>query len=303
MARSPRNHGLVHRHPDEHATAIAQVVDTAWNKSHHSGRRDVALSVVAALALVSQRDSDGPDLGRQLRNQTPENFVETIRGIYTALANSRPDLTHLVYPLMRWAFDEPEPALCRAAKQTADAALHAGQLALTGTDRRYDTDLLGVVLTLLKSHTAAGANAQIYTPSTIARVMARMNSPQEGEIVQDPAVGTGGLFRAVAEAMREQGRDPTSVTWVGADIDNLAIAACAVNSFLWGLGTRVPLAVANTLAEGDWETRAYAQRDEVLRWAESIRRDKLMLTAIRRACELADTVTDDTSERSDSTQE
>jgi hypothetical protein len=31
-----------HRDPGKHAVAIAEAVDTAWNRSHHSGRRDVA---------------------------------------------------------------------------------------------------------------------------------------------------------------------------------------------------------------------------------------------------------------------
>lgn len=300
MPRSACDH---RRNPDEHANAIAQAVDTAWNRANHTGCRDVALSVVAALALVRQREPDGPDLAIQLRSQSPEEFAGTLREIYTALVNTRPDLIHLVYPLMQWAFDEPEPALCRAAKQAADAALHAGQLDLTGTDRRYETDLLGVVLTLLKSHTAAGANAQIYTPPTIAAVMARMNPPTEGDTVCDPAAGTGGLFRAAAETMREQGCDPSTVTWIGADIDDLAIAACAINSLLWDLGPRVPLAVANTLAEPDWATRAHAQRDEMLQWAESIRRDKAMLAAMRTAQRLTEMATDDRPERSDSTRD
>ncbi|WP_338596928.1 hypothetical protein [Saccharopolyspora sp. SCSIO 74807] len=52
---------------------------------------------------------------------------------------------HLVYPLMQWVFEDPQPALQQAAKRTGDAALHEGQLELTGTDRRFDTDLLNVV--------------------------------------------------------------------------------------------------------------------------------------------------------------
>uniref|UniRef100_UPI003570B0CD hypothetical protein n=1 Tax=Longimycelium tulufanense TaxID=907463 RepID=UPI003570B0CD len=148
MSRSVK-HRHMHRDPGQHAVAIAQAVDTAWNKSHHSGRRDVALSVVAALSLVAQHDPDGPDLAGQLRTQSSEDFTGTLRKIYTALVNARPDLTHLVYPLMAWIFDEPDTAVQQAAKHTADAALREGQLALTGTDRRFDTDLLGIVLTLL----------------------------------------------------------------------------------------------------------------------------------------------------------
>ena len=280
------------RDPGEHAVAIAEAVDTAWNQSNHSGRRDVALSVVAALSLIEQRDASGPDLTEQLRAHTVVDFVETLREIYTAVINARPDLIHLVYPLMRWVFEEPDPALQRAAKSTADAALNAGQLALTGTERRFETDLLGMVLTLLKSDSAGKANAQIYTPTPAAEMMASSTVPEEGASVCDPAVGTGGLLRAAAHAMREHGRDPATVAWYGADIDDLAIAACAVNSLLWQLGPRVLVCVANTLAEGDWAQRAEAQRAEILQLTDTIHRDKLMINAVRTAQRLTAVASD-----------
>ena len=76
-------------------------------------------------------------------------------------------------------------------------------------------------------------------------------------------------------------------TWYGADIDDLAIAACAVNSLLWRLGPRMVLCVANTLTEGDWARRAEAQRGEVLQLAATIRRHKLMIKAVRAAQRLS----------------
>lgn len=278
-----RNQPHPHRDPAQHAVAIAQAVDTAWNKSNHSGRRDVALSVVAALTLIDQRDPHGHDHAEQLRAQSAEDFAGTVREIYTAVINTRPDLTHLVFPLMQWVFDDPQPAVQQAAKHVANAALKEGQLALTGTTHRYDADVLGLVLTMLKSESAGKANAQIYTPGPVAGAMARMSPPEEHSSVCDPAVGTGGLLRAAAEAMREHDRDPATVAWWGADVDELAVAACAVNALSWQLGPRVVLCVANTLAEGDWARRAEAQRAEMLQLSRTIRRDKLMLNAIRNA--------------------
>lgn len=305
MGRSTRRRPA-RRDPGQHAMEIAQAVATAWNKSNHSGRRDVALSVVAALSLAEQRDPNGPDLTEQLRSKSAEEFTSTLRQIYTALVNARPDLIHLIYPLMEWLFNEPDAALQRAAKDTGDAALRAGQLDLTGTDSRYDTDLLGVVLALLKSDNATGANAQIYTPAPIAdamsyMLMAGINPAREGQRVMDPAVGTGGLFRAAAQVMRSNGQDPATVSWYGADIDDLAIAACAVNSLLWRLGPRILLCVANTLSEGDWATRAEAQRGEVVKLAETVRRDKLMLAAVRAVQHLTEIVaTEEDTQSSDS---
>lgn len=303
MGRSAR--ARAHRDPGQHAVAIAHAVDKAWSTSNHTGRRDVPLSVVAALSLVGQHDPNGPNLTEQLCAQDPEEFTTTVRDIYTALVNVRPDLAHLVYPLMAWVFDDPTPALQRAAKNVADAALTQGQIELTGTERRHDTDLLGVVLTMLKSDTAAGANAQIYTPAALSEtmgyiLMAQLTPTNEGERIMDPAVGTGGLFRAAAQAIRERGQDPATMSWYGADIDDLAIAACAINSHLWELGPRVLLCVADTLAEGDWERRAEAQRAEILYLTKTIRRDKLMIKAIRTAQKLTEMCTGDDKSSSNS---
>lgn len=263
--------------------AIARAVDTAWNRANHSGRRDVALSVVAALSLIDQRDPHGHDQAEQLRAQSAEDFAGTVREIYTAVVNTRPDVAHTAFPLMQWVFEGPEPAVQQAAKRVANAALKEGQLELTGTTHRYDTDVLGIVLTMLKSDSAGKANAQIYTPDPVANGMARVSPPEEHSSVCDPAVGTGGLLRAAAEAMREHDRDPTTVTWWGADVDELAVAACAVNALSWQLGSRVVLCVANTLSEGDWPRRAEAQRAEMLQLSRTIRRDKLMLNVLRNA--------------------
>ncbi|QGK70307.1 N-6 DNA methylase [Allosaccharopolyspora coralli] len=276
---------------------IAQAVATAWNTSNHSGRRDVPLSVVAGLALIHPRDHTQPCPGEQIQAQTPEEFRRTLTDIYTLTGRARPDLVPALYPLMEWLFhDDENPTLQRAAKTTADAALHAGQIALTGTEARYEADLLGMVLGSLKSSNASKANAQIYTPTAIADVMARMNTPHEGARVQDPAVGSGSHFRAAAQAMRENDHDPTTVAWYGADIDNLAIAACAANSLLWELGPHVLLCVADTLAEGDWPTRAEAQHREVVELADNIRQTSAMLAAVRTAQRLTDTVRHDQPE-------
>lgn len=271
-----------HRDPEQHAYAIARAVDTAWNTANSSGRRDVALSVVAGLSLLTRRAPEGPDPCSFVRAQSPQEFTSTLREVYTMLINSRPELIHLLFPLMGWLFRDPDPAVQQAAKQVAETALGQGQLALTGTTDRYETDLLGMVLTVLKSHTASRANAQVYTPTSVAELLTRMNPPQEGQTVHDTAVGTGGLFRAAAQVMREHGRDPTTVIWCGADIDDLAIAACAINSLLWNLGPHMLLCVANTLTEPDWISRAQAHRAEIMQLADTVRRDKARLRAVER---------------------
>jgi hypothetical protein len=42
--------------------------------------------------------------------------------------------------------------------------------------------------------------------------MARLvGTPAEGDQIMEPAAGTGGLLRAPAEAMRDLGRDPSTI--------------------------------------------------------------------------------------------
>lgn len=61
------------------------------------------------------------------------------------------------------------------------------------------------------------------------------------------------------------------------------------------------LCVANTLTEGDWATRAEAQREEIVKLAEGIRRDKLMLAAVRAAQHLVEAVIEDKTDEENST--
>ncbi|MBA8823818.1 hypothetical protein FHX42_001147 [Saccharopolyspora lacisalsi] len=272
----------VPRDSQHRAVAIGEAVDAAWHRAHSAGRLDVPLSVVAALALLRQHDSNGPDPAEQLRGLTTDDFFGLVRQVWTEVANARPDLVTALYPLIAWCFDEPDRQVRAAAHATATAAMKAGQLEVTGTDARHEVDVLGVVLALLKSRSAKGARGQFYTPAPLVEAAARFLTPDEGQTVSDPAVGTGGLFRAVAGALRATGRDPTTVTWAGCDVDELAVAAAAVNSLLWNLGPRVLLYAGDVLAEPDWIAHARAQRAEILHLTDTVRRDKQLLIALDR---------------------
>jgi len=121
----------------------------------------------------------------------------------------------------------------QAAKQVADAAVRAGQLHLTGTGRRADTDLFGALLTALRSRTDRTSRGQFYTPADVSILLAGMlGAPQAGQAVHEPAAGTGGMLCALAQAMREAGRDSAEVDWIAVDTDPLAIACLAVNTVL-----------------------------------------------------------------------
>lgn len=78
--------------------------------------------------------------------------------------------------------------------------------------------------------------------------------------VTDPAGGTGGLLRAVAQHLREHDVDPHGWLWHLQEADPLAAAAAAVNTLVWGLGPGTTVIHADTLRQGDLLDRAVAHR-------------------------------------------
>jgi tRNA G10 N-methylase Trm11 len=165
-------------------------------------------------------------------------------------------------------FDDVDANTARQVHAVARAALQAGQVELTGTEQRHNVDLLGTVLTALRPPSDLRARGQYYTPPDVAALIAAMSGVEAGTIT-DPMMGTGGLFRAVAATMREQGRDPRTKRWIGCDIDDVAVACAAVNSMSWRLGEDIIFHAGNTFAEG-WEIRALAQREELRALASRI---------------------------------
>lgn len=104
-------------------------------------------------------------------------------------------------------------------------------------------------------------------------------APDNNTCVHEPTVGTGGILRAIATAMRATGRDPGTVTWVGADTDPVAIGSASVNAVLWGLGHKVLLGVADTLTD-HWITRAAAQRRQCLNLARDVQATTAILAVL-----------------------
>jgi hypothetical protein len=256
---------------EQHADKIAEAVRTAWFAAHGSGRIDVPVCVVATLAAAPQTSPDHADVTDMMLNWQQDEFIAYAKNIWTAVIRHRPDTTHLLYPLVSWLFDEPDAELRSQVHRVAQAALRAGQVDLTGGDRRQEVDLLGTVLTMLRPPSALKGRGQFYTPASLTRLMALMSDVGGMQRVLDPAMGTGGMFRAVAEVMREKGRTPATVQWLGCDIDELAVACATVNSMIWNLGEDIVFCVADALVE-DWEAKALAQRDELRRVAADIRR-------------------------------
>jgi N-6 DNA Methylase len=247
---------------------IADAVAQAWHTAYASDRPDIPLSVVAALTLRTPGDrADQVRVASLLTDADDGGLLGFLRATWQLYAHHRPDLIRRVMPLAEPWFTDPRPGgdLLRAVRRIVRAALGAGLFELL-TVARHDVDVFGPLLAVLRTRTARAAAGQFYTPPDVGALLAQLNGvPTEpGEMVYEPAVGTGGLFLSAAHAVRERGGDPATVCWIGEDSDELALAACAVNVIVWQLGPRVLLAHGDVLAAADGPDRAVRERGATL---------------------------------------
>jgi hypothetical protein len=258
--------------PHQHAIVIAEAVAHAWHHHYGSGSLEVPLSVVAALSMLSPPDDERDWTAGALRAASNEQFTEIIRAQWAVYITHRPDLVNRAWPLISvWHSGRPlSESTLAAAKQAADAAISAGLLALTGTIRRRDTDVFGPLLMVLRPDFSRDVRGQFYTPGDLAEAMAHLVLLGEGETVLEPAVGTGGMLRSAAEALRANGGNPAKVRWCAVDIDEIAVACLAVNVVLWELGNDVVLGVGDALTD-DWLDRALGERRETVEIARHVR--------------------------------
>ena len=270
--------------PRRLADRITECVVRAWHSAPTDSGHGIPLGVIAALAQISQ-PHHGPDIAAHLLALNPEELWQVLERVWAMQWIRRPELVHWAAPLHTWLQQEPDAWHLGAVHAVAQAALESGQLELTGNPEplwRCDVDLLGTVLTGLRAHGARQVLGEYHTPPDIAAVMARftLGAREElkpGQWFDEPAAGTGGLFRALAQHLRETGRDPRDYGWSMGEIDPLAAACCAVNAIVWGLGPNVLVACTDTLAEGNGAQRAlaerrklYAHRDRLLACAKEL---------------------------------
>ncbi len=93
-------------------------------------------------------------------------------------------------------------------------------------------DLIGDAYQYLIAHFAADAGkkgGEFYTPRAVSTLLARLLDPQPGERIADPAIGSGSLAIAVAEAVGSRdvalyGQESNGATW----------ALCKMNMILHG---------------------------------------------------------------------
>jgi len=252
--------------PSPDAGRIARAAASAWWKAHGSGRGEIPLGVVAALALTERADPDGPDPASQILAADRDQTADLLRDIWTLFAIIRPELSIRTGPFAAW-LDNPSAAQLDGAHATARAVATAGLLSQTADRRRArDMDLLGVVYQELRNPKAGKTRGEVYTPAALAAAMARLtvSGAEPGQSICDPCAGTGGLLLAAATQLRSQGIEPGSMHWYAADIDPIAVAGLAVNAHLWDLGPHVVIGRADTLAEPDWHARALSEQQTAI---------------------------------------
>lgn len=269
---------------EAHALTLAVEVASAWHRGGGVDRPEVPLGIVATIAAGGLLVNRADHVAEGILSASPEGFLDIARTVWAVTLRRRPDLAESVYLLLGWLFADNDQALRQRIKATADAALRAGQLELTATERRFDCDVLGPLLGALRCRTATKVNAQMYTPGDIACALTAvaLEDLKPGRSFCDDAVGTGGLLRAAAAVVRSRGLDPADMVWFGADVDELAIAASAVNSMIWGLGPRVFLYVGDVLAHPHWADEARLRRARFLEKLDSLNNGANLLDFLKK---------------------
>lgn len=275
-----RRYAPLQCNPHRAAHDIAEAVEAAWHGAHGGNRLEIPAGVIAALALWPLRGADAPLVAHWWLGLGDEDFLTALRECWARWWIQRPDLIDRATPLHRWLEDErPEPNRIRAVRAAARAALTGGLLHLTSAAPDFggnsDADVLGAVITVMRARGARDVLAEFHTPPELSELMARFlltdEPPPPGMKFNDPCSGTGGMYRAAAQHLRERGSNPHDFGWAMTDIDPLAAAGAAVNAILWDLGPHVLVACADTLTEGDPYVRAATE------WREShARRDGMV---------------------------
>lgn len=130
------------------------------------------------------------------------------------------------------------------------------------SDRHSFNDLYE---TLLQSLQSAGDAAEYYTPRAVTKFIVEMVDPKVGELVLDPACGTGGFLSNTIEHVRKQVTTPEeeaffSQTIRGVEKKPLPHLLCTTNMILHGIEVPTHIVRDNTLTR---PLRDYGPADKV----------------------------------------
>ncbi|MGR3937088.1 N-6 DNA methylase [Streptomyces sp. BRA346] len=239
--------------PQQHASEVAESVIAAWFSHYGGSRMDIPLGTVAALSFFRE-----PLISDWLLTLEPAQLPPFLREIWGSQWLARPDLIEVAQPLHRWVEEDPDEYELRAVQAVIHTALSKGLFDLTAQDDPYarsQADVLSPLLTGLRHKGDKKWRGEYHTPPSVTDLMAHILVDDDfcgpGMSVREPAIGSGGMFRSVAQRMRELGLNTHDYRWFGNDIDPLATSCAAVNAIVWDLGPKVAIWCADTFADSD----------------------------------------------------
>ncbi|MQY11486.1 hypothetical protein SRB5_16050 [Streptomyces sp. RB5] len=286
-----RHYRPAQRNPHRAAFDIAEAVSHAWHHAQGGAGIEIPVGVVATLALWPLRGPDAYLAADWWLSLNDTQLLAAFRECWARWWITRPDLIDRATPLHKWVDDDaPSPKRAPAVQAVVRAALTNGLLHLTSSNDpglRSSADILGLLLAIMRSQGAHDALAEIHTPPDIAEIMARVTldgmTLEPGMMFDEPAGGTGGMYRAAVQAMRDRGIDPHDFGWSLTDIDELAAAGAAVNAIIWDLGPHVLIACGDTLHEYDLYTKAAHEARESLERRDRLHAQATLLATLQRA--------------------
>jgi type I restriction enzyme M protein len=118
---------------------------------------------------------------------------------------------------------------------------------------------------ILRDLQSAGNAGEYYTPRAVTQFAIEMLDPQLGEIVLDPACGTGGFLTGSFEYMKKQVKKPSELALLknsirGVEKKPLPHVLCATNMMVHGIEVPSNIINGNTLAR---PLRDYGKNDQV----------------------------------------
>ena len=118
---------------------------------------------------------------------------------------------------------------------------------------------------ILKDLQNAGNAGEFYTPRAVTQFAIDMVNPELGEIVLDPACGTGGFLTGAFEHMKKQVKKPAELKTLknsirGVEKKPLPHVLCATNMMVHGIEVPSNIMNDNTLAR---PLRDYGKKDQV----------------------------------------
>lgn len=118
---------------------------------------------------------------------------------------------------------------------------------------------------ILRDLQNAGNAGEYYTPRAVTQFAIEMINPQLGEVVLDPACGTGGFLTGAFEHMKKQVKNPAELRSIknsirGVEKKPLPHVLCATNMMIHGIEVPSNIINDNTLAK---PLRDYGESDQV----------------------------------------